>query len=446
MSASISYSTSLPVRHQVDLCVCGAGPAGITASLAAARRGLNVLMVEQTGAPGGMGTSGLVPQFCEFSDEENLLVAGLGKEIALKLHELGGTCPGIDFSSFDHWHGFGFNPEMLKRAYDLLLVDAGVTIRYGTTLVDVVREGRNVTHVILQGRGGVYAVKAKYFVDGTGDAQLCWQAGNPTVMGGESGETQAMTLPIILAGVDFAKRDSTGGRRAEKYLKKAIADGHFRSPDLHHPGIWRTGRRIGGGNVGHVYGGNAVIDENLSDAYIEGRALAEEFASYYRKYVPGFEESELVVTASLMGVRETRRVVGEYELIVDDFLARASFEDEIGRYSYSIDIHRSSNDAEGYAEHRRTFDETHRLKPGESYGIPYRSLIPTELDNVLVAGRCVSTDRYVHGSLRVMPGCFLTGQAAGTAIALAHKGSDMPRDVNATELRDALRADGAFLP
>ena len=430
----------------MDLCVCGAGPAGITAALAAARRGLNVLLIEQTGAPGGMGTSGLVPNFCEFSDEENLLVAGLGKEIALKLHALGGTAPGTDFSSFSQWRGFAFNPEVLKHAYDLLLVDAGITIRYGTTLVGVVREGRNVKHVVLHGRGGVYATEASHFVDATGDAQLCWQAGTPMVMGDENGQVQGMTMPIILAGVDFAKRDEMGGRRATQYLEKAFADGHFRSPDLHHPSIWRTGERIGGGNVGHIYGGNAVNDEDLSNAYIEGRALAREFASYYRKYVPGFEQSELVATASLMGVRETRRVVGEYTLTVDDFLGRASFEDEVGRYSYPIDIHRSSNDAEGYAEHRRTFDTTHRLKPGESYGIPFRTLIPKDLDNVLVAGRCVSADRHVHGSLRVMPGCFLTGEAAGTAIALAHTKGAMPRDLKPSELRNALRADGAYLP
>jgi hypothetical protein len=446
MDIRIGYSRSLPVRHQVDLCVCGGGPAGITAALAAARRGLNVFLIEQSGAPGGMGTSGLVPGFCQFSDGENLLVAGLGKEIALKVNELGGAGPESDFSEFRVWDGFAYNPEILKRAYDLLLIEAGVTIRYGTTLVDVVREGSRVTHVVLHGKGGVYAVEANMFVDGTGDAQLCWQADSPTEMGGENGETQGMTLPIILAGIDYLRRADLGGKNIPELLEKAFADGHFRNPDLHHPGVWQTGERIGGGNVGHIYGGNAVDDEDLSNAYIEGRALAQEFASFYKKYVSGFEGSELAATASLMGVRETRRVVGEYELTVDDFVAQASFDDEIGRYCYPIDIHPSSNNTEDYKKFEKEFRSTYRLKKGESYGIPYRSLIPKDLENVLVAGRCISMDRYVQGSLRVMPGCYLTGQAAGTAVAMAHKQDAMPRDVNASELRDELRADDAWLP
>jgi len=148
----------------------------------------------------------------------------------------------------------------------------------------------------------------------------------------------------------------------------------------------------------------------------------------------------------VMGIRASRRILGGYVLCVDDFLKRAVFEDEIGRYCYPVDIHPASPDAEAYRQFEKEYHSELKYKPGESYGIPYRILLPEGLNNVLTAGRCVSADNYLQASIRVMPGCYITGQAAGTAAALAVSGGTLARGVDIARLKDRLRLNGAYLP
>ena len=172
----------------------------------------------------------------------------------------------------------------------------------------------------------------------------------------------------------------------------------------------------------------------------------KEFERYYRDYLKGFEKIQLVATGSLLGVRETRRILGDYVLSLDDYKRRATFPDEIGRYAYPIDNHPVRPGKDTYEQHRKEFDETLRYGKGESYGIPYRTLTPRGLDNVLVAGRCVSVNRMVYGSIRVMPGCFITGQAAGVAAAVASSKQLAPRAIDVKELQARLKKLGAYLP
>ncbi len=452
MPTTLNYTATIPVRHEVDLCVLGGGPAGVTAAVAAARNGLEVMLVEQTGALGGLGTSGLVPGFCPLTDGENVLVQGLGGEIVLRLKAEGGLGPTVALVEDDPstWRWLPFRAETLKRVYDDMVREADVALRFATTMTDVVAEDGTVTHAVLAGKQGSYAVAAKLFVDATGDGQAAWLAGAATDLGGENGETQGMTLCNVFANINWDRLDAEWGEKKGHKIREALfqafEDGHFRVKDLHHPGIWRTGEAIGGTNLGHIYGKCAVNDDDLTEAYLEGRRLSAEFLSFYRKYIPGYENAELATSASLMGVRETRRVVGDYVLSVPDFEARATFEDEIGRYNYPIDIHRSSADAGDYEEFEEEFRRRWRMGPGESYGIPYRCLLPRDLKNVLVAGRCVSADRGIQGSLRVMPGCYLTGHAAGVAASLATDAGSTLRDVSPAKLRGKLREEGAYLP
>jgi hypothetical protein len=153
-----------------------------------------------------------------------------------------------------------------------------------------------------------------------------------------------------------------------------------------------------------------------------------------------------VATGSLLGIRETRRITGDYVLNLQDYLKRAVFDDEIGRYAYPIDNHPTKPGAETYEQHRKEFDEQFRYKTGESYGIPYRTLTPKGLENSLVAGRCVSADRMVHGSIRVMPGCFITGQAVGVAAAMAAAKDGLTHQVDVKDLQQRLKRLGGFLP
>ena len=177
---------------------------------------------------------------------------------------------------------------------------------------------------------------------------------------------------------------------------------------------------------------------------IEGRKQLLEYRKYYKEYLTGYENSEPVISATQIGIRETRRIMGDYVLNADDFLNRAVFDDEIGRYAYPIDIHSGKNTSAGYEEYARKFKEL-RYTKGESYGIPYRSIFVKGLDNVLTAGRCVSTDRSMQASIRVMPGCFITGEAAGMAAALAAASDGNTRNVDINELQNKLLAVGSAL-
>ncbi|MEW6359247.1 MAG: FAD-dependent oxidoreductase [Planctomycetota bacterium] len=447
-SKKISFSKTIHVRHTCDVLVAGGGTAGAAAAIVAARQGAKVLLVERMGCLGGLGTSGLVPGFCPMWDGTNLLADGVNREVVERLHAQGGVGPDV---KPNQWSGVTFDAEVLKRVLDDMVVESGVTLRFATEMVDVVMKGQTIAAVVLCGREGLYAVEAKVFVDGTGDGMLSVLAGAPWELGDEKGNTQGMTLCSILSGVDWDAYmkflgETKQGHALHDTLERAIADGFFTQPDRHLPGVRRSARTFIGGNISHVYGRNAVDDEQLTESYILGRKLAKEYLDFYRKYVKGFESAELATTAALMGIRETRRIMGDYVLNIADFKARASFPDEIGRYNYPIDIHRSSTDEEDYRKFWKEFTEEMRLKKGESYGIPYRSLIPKDVENLLVAGRCISTDRKMQGSIRVMPGCFITGQAAGMAAALCAAKGRRPRDVDANHLRDNLRGMGAYLP
>ena len=231
----------------------------------------------------------------------------------------------------------------------------------------------------------------------------------------------------------------------DERLKEAFKKNIFTTPDRHLPGMMRAGENTGGGNIGHIFGIDGTDEESLTRAMVQGRKLLLEYERFYKKYLKGFEKMELVNTGSLLGVRETRRIIGDYILNLDDFKNRAIFPDEIGRYSYPVDIHPSAPNDTEYEKFRKEFSEL-RHKPGESYGIPYRCLLPLKLKNVFVAGRCISSDRYIQGSVRVMPACYITGQAAGTSSALCSDKSILSRQLDTKKLRDTLRNNGVYLP
>jgi len=443
--AKLHFTRDIPVRHEVDILVVGGGPAGVAASVAGARQGREVFLAEAHSCFGGMGTAGLVPIFMQFADGVNFLAGGVGREVHDKLFHMGGAGPD---DSIDQPHGIlCIRAEALKRLYDDLLAEAGVHFALHTNLIGVEMDGDRVAAAVMWAKSGLFAVKAKVYIDSTGDGDLCAWAGAPFEKGDENGDLMPGTLCSLWSDIDWqavrekGPSDGQGGGR----LAKAFQDKVFTVEDRHLSGMFRVGETSGGGNIGHNFGVDGTDERSLTEALVWGRKLVLEYERYYKEYLEGFEKMELQATGSLMGLRETRRIMGDYVLNVEDFKNRAGFDDEIGRYSYPVDIHPARPSDDTFAEFQKEFHSL-RYKDGESYGIPYRSLVPRGLANVLVAGRCVSSDRYIQGSIRVMPGCYITGQATGVAAALAVEKDTDTRGVPVADLQARLRELGAFLP
>ena len=431
----LSYHRELSVRYEPDVLIVGGGPAGCAAAIAAARQGAKVLIVESQYCLGGQGTAGLVPAFMCFGDGVNFLAAGIGREILERLWKYG------KYEETGFAGSYSIRVEALKRVYDDMLQEAGVQILLGTTLTDVLTEDGRINACVLSGKSGVYAASAKIYIDATGDADLAAWSGASWKKGDDQGRMMAGTLCSLWTGIDFTRRSL----RDEDRIEEAYNNGVFKRLDLHLPGMWRISDTVGGGNIGHAFQVDGTDEASLTKAIIQSRRLYDEYEAYYKEYLPGFEHMELVTTGSIMGIRETRRIVGEYVLTLEDFKRQAVFDDEIGRYCYNVDIHASDDSKESH----QTFLNDHtgyRYKRGENYGIPYRALVPQGVDNLLVAGRCISTDRYMQSSVRVMPGCYITGQAAGVAAAACVQRGTTPRECDVHAVQRTLKQMGMYLP
>jgi hypothetical protein len=439
--STVLIKREIPVREDVDVFVAGGGPAGMAAAVTAARQGCRVFLAEAQNCLGGMGTAGMLPIFMAFGDAVHFYAGGFGREMHDRLKKEGATTAGRPWG---RWLP-PIRVEGLKRLYDEMAVGCGLTLGLVTQVVAVEAEGGHVRHVICAGKSGLFAVKARIYVDCTGDGDLAAWAGAAFEKGDRDGALMPGTLCSLWTDVDWAAVEAAG-QNAEEVLIQALRKDPSVLPqvDPHLPGMVPVGKTLAAGNVGHSYGVDGTDERSLTQAVLWGRKILAAYERFYRRNLRGYEQVSLAATASLFGVRESRRILGDYVLVREDFARQASFPDEIGRYNYWVDIHCSRP---GFAD----FDEHMKLrgslpKPGESYGIPYRILTPRGLDNLLVAGRSVSTDRHMQASIRVMPGCYITGQAAGLAAALAARAGTSMRGVPIAELQAGLKALGAFLP
>jgi FAD dependent oxidoreductase len=428
------FSKEIDIKKKVQVCIIGGGPAGCAAALVAARQGVSVYLAESHTCLGGLGTAGGVPIFMTFSDGVNFIADGIGREILARMNVEDSASPMVN----------SINSEILKRLYEEMLLEAGVDFTLMTEFIGAETDGNEVKYAVFNAKSGIFAVEADIFIDCSGDGDLCARAGAEFMYGDENDNVMPSTLCSAWSGIDWDKFRASGAN-PRKILFKAFEDGVFRNNDPHHTGINQTGKHLGGGNMGHLFGLNPLDEKSLTEGLIEGRKQALEFERYYKEYILGYENVELTATASLPGIRESRRIIGDYILDLDDYKNRAVFDDEIGRYSYPIDIHPASTDQADQEEFEKFIRDLH-YKSGESYGIPYRILTVKGFKNLLNAGRSVSADRYLQGSIRVMPGCFITGQAVGVAASLACENDNNIRNFPITELQNKLKKIGAFLP
>jgi hypothetical protein len=442
----LNFSRQIPVDDSWDVIVAGGGPAGCTAAIAAAREGARTLLIESTGSLGGAGTSALVPAWCPFSDKEKIIYRGLAETVftAAKAGLAHVKAADLDWVPI--------NAERLKRVYDTLVAEAGVTVLFLTNLCAAEKTDRDGVHsLVLSNKSGLTAVKARVYVDCTGDADLAVWAGAEFQQGDDNGETQATTHCFTLANVDsFAYRHSPdlGWWDPQSPIHKILASGKYPEiPDKH-----ICNNLIGPGtvgfNAGHIWDVDNTNPASVSLAMMKGRRMAETYRQALAEFAPAaFANAFVVATGALLGVRETRRVIGDYVLTLEDYVERRSFEDEICRNSYFLDLHQTKLEHQAKLDELTMSSHFKQFGKGESHGIPYRCLTPKGLRNVLVAGRSISCERIVQGSVRVMPVCLAMGEAAGIAAALAAATGDA--DVHAVDvalLRSRLQHHGAYLP
>ena len=435
MANEILYTKSIPVTHKADVFIAGGGPSGVAAAVCAARMGKKVYLVESTGSFGGAAATMLVPAFMQFTSGPHFLAGGIGREVFDYLCEKAPAC-------YKGHAPYSIPVEILKLCYDDMMTECGAEFSFFTSVLDVIKKEGRIDSVICTSKQGIFAVKAKVYIDCTGDGDLSYLAGAECKKGDDkTGEMMAATLCALWEGTDFSR--ATQSQRAR--LEDAFRDNVFTNIDRHLPGMWRIKDGVTGSNVGHIYDVDGTDSDSLTEAMIASRKQLREYRRYYREYLEGYENMELVISAQQIGIRESRRVMCDYVMTLEDFVGRASFDDEIGRYCYPVDIHAGKNTDEGYQTFIKDY-ESLRYNAGESYGIPYRALVVKGLDNLLVAGRCISTDRYMQSSIRVMPGCYITGQAVGVAAAIASEADGCVRDIDVSRLQKHLKSIGGFLP
>ncbi|MEK4517670.1 FAD-dependent oxidoreductase [Paenibacillus sp. FSL H8-0122] len=431
----------VPVSCEVDVLVIGGGAAGIAAAISAAEGGASTMIVEQRGYLGGMGTVALVPAFCPYTDKVKPIIRGLGLKLMERMKQ---ACdPGYQEEYREQLDWVPIDPEVLKRVYDSAVLESGVTPLFHTFVYDVVRspDGQTVEGVLIVNKSGRSFIRCRYIIDCTGDGDIAALSGVPFQKGGDDGELQPGSMCYLLANVDrpsfsrfLAETGDTG--QLHRTVEQAILEGALPEGRKSISGLAWVSDQLVGVNFGHVFGVDGTKAEDLTRGAIEGRRTVLRQLEFFQRHVPGFEQAHLVASGEQLGIRETRRIQGDYTLTVDDFVAARSFPDDIARNAYYIDIHLATSKSD------MTFNH---LPPGVSHGVPYRVMLPVGIRNLWVAGRSVSSDRAVQGSLRVMPNCFSMGQACGTAATLALRDGTDSRSISVPELQQRLLEQDVWL-
>ena len=454
MTESITYTKPLPVAAAAEVLVVGSGPAGLGAAIASARTGARTLLVERYGFLGGNLTAGLVgPCMTSYSlDGATQLIKGIFEEMVLRMERIGGAIHPSKMSASTEYCGFieyghdkvtPFNPEAVKAVAMDMCLEAGVELLLHTFVVDAVLDGPALTGVVAASKSGLEVLRAAVTVDCSADADVAARAGVPFEIGrAEDGLTQPMTLFFRVASVDDARVKAYVAAHPDDYrpfaslVQQARERGEFPIPrrgiglyKTLEPGVWRINttriQRLAGTDV-----------RDLTRAEIEGRRQVRALMAFFRKWLPGFERCELLDTATHIGVRESRRIAGEYTLTLDDLVAAREFEDVIALAGYPVDLHSPTGDGGG---------ATGEYKTANIYEIPFRSLVPQRVEQLLVAGRSLSATHEALAAVRVMPPAMAMGQAAGTAAAIAATTGTPPRRVPVRALQARLVRDGAYL-
>lgn len=429
-------AAAVPEIWSGDVAVIGGGSAGCSAAVVAARHGASTLLVEGGGFLGGTASAVLDTMYGFFPvGSDDRVVGGIGWEVANSLLEAHEAV--LRTNTYGAGTGVTYEPEALKVEWDARVLAAGVTPLLHARLSSVVMDGHTVVGIVVQTRRGPYRVTAKRFIDATGDAEAAWMAGCSLEMPEAKRRVQPLTTTFRVGGV------GTPAKTAElhRLMAEAHASGDYTLPRLegsaHYtvlPGVYHT-------NMTRVSGIDPTNPWAATAAEIEGRKQASEYARFLRDRVPGYEESYLLNTSVWIGTRETRRLVGRYVLTRDDVIQARQFDDAIALCGAPIEDH----DGGAATIWQYVGVDKGEEPAGQTYGVPFRCLVPVEVDGLVVAGRSLSATHTAHASARSIAQCMSYGHAAGAAAALSILAGVAIADVDVQQLRTALIADGVLL-
>ncbi len=474
------YSKEVATRKEYDVLIAGGGPAGIGAAVSAGREGLKTLLVESTGMLGGVSTAGALP-FClgktsgsipflkmveQNLQYENLphpmeAVAGLFDEIVDRIKREGGGVGPCKLGQTDKYPGlsrlgchdeFTFDLEIGKRVLDEVVTEAGVDILFYTQALDVCVEDNVVKGVYLVNKDGMTFVPVKAVVDCTGDADLISRAGYATYKGDrETGKMAGISFVIHIENIDAGAIEQYLNAGGHPWFFDACQKAIEEHPELSLPrnliifpmvqdGVFM----VNGGTTHNGYDGTSA--EDLTQIALMGRQRAKHLVEYvFRKHIPGAENCRLRLSATYPGVRETRRIVGEYTLTAEDMLEGKRFPDTIALAGRHFDLARGAkSQTEGFGDHQPFADKGLSVK-NRIACIPYFAMIPKNSCNIVAAGRCIAADGQALGPVRIMSTCMAIGQAAGIAAGMTIQGKTTFKNIDVQLLREKIRAKGGIV-
>lgn len=425
----------LPVRHEVDVLVVGGGSAGIAAATAAARLGASVLLVERNGYLGGtlsMVTLGSICGLYTVTDDEVFpIVRGFAAELIERLQQLGGAKEPLRWLKTA---SLPYDPSAIKIVADEMVLEAGVQLAFHCLAVDVHKKGNQVCGVTFEGRDGRWACLADVVIDCTGDGDIASMAGasfehDPEII-------QAPTTMFRFGGVDVDRARQLTRDELRTHLESAAATGLALPRTT--GGAFSTQPGSMHMNITRVLKGDRAPDPlntaELTDAEVGGRQQLKTYLKAFREFVPGYESCYIADIGAQIGIRESRRIRGDYWLTLDDVLSEGRFSDAVACSAWPVEEHGAGRAT------RWVF-----LAPGTYYQLPFRMMLPIGLERLLVAGRCSSASHDAHASMRVAAVCMALGEAAGVAAAQASASGKALRELDMPALRRQLIYQGAYL-
>lgn len=445
-------------KYKYDVVVTGGGVAGSIAAIAAARAGAKTLVIERYGFLGGMLTNAGVGPMMTFHAGNNKVIMGIPDEIIETLKSMGAS-PGHIKDTIGYASSLTpFDVEAMKYVLEHKLLEAGGDILYHSFFTDCKKEGNKILSIELWTKAGLVEIEGEVFIDATGDADLSAKAGVEYDYGRpKDGLTQPMTMKARVGNVDILKIRKNMKENPEEFyvkdwstfdetprlsvsgfyskLKEAKENGDLTYPRDRVLFFQNNNANEVILNMTRLQKLNATDSFQLTMGEIEGREQVNQTMKFLRKYIPGFENSYLISTGPQVGIRESRRIKGLHTVTADEMMRKVMFEDAIAMGGYPIDVHSpDGND---------NFDRF--MEEGTYYSIPYRAMVTNSVDNLIVAGRCISAEHEACGALRVTPIAMAIGQAAGVAAAIASVAKTPCKDISTNELRRILIAQGAYL-